>query len=96
MFKNKRYVTRGIAAAIFPQMQTLLWYLIDSMDGPEKDYLQVFQLEPDGEKQRVLHTQEEPPYRNEHLLKFGDVPVRVKIFVIDDGDHSTMLLAEEY
>lgn len=96
MFQNKRYVTRGISAALSPPMQTLLWFLIDSMDVPEKDYLQVFQLEPDGEIQRVLHTQEEPPYRSEHLLKFGDTPISAKILVIDDGDHSTMLLAEEY
>ncbi len=95
MFQNDRYVTKGIANTLSVPMQMLLWYLIDSME-PEKDYLQVFELGSDGEKQKIVHTQEQPPFRMEHLLNFGEPPVRAKVFVIDDSDHSTMLLAEEY
>ena len=96
MFQNDRYVTRGIADIVSPALQMLLWYLVDSMETAEKDYLQVFQLEADGEKQKIIHTQEQPPFRAEHLLCFGDTPIQAKIFLIDDEDHSTMLLAEEY
>lgn len=96
MFENDRYVTRGVQASVSLPLQTLLWYLIDSMDVPEKDWLQVFELEPAESGQRIVHIQEKPLYRNEHVLRFGDVPLRAKLFVIDDGDHSTMLLADEY
>jgi hypothetical protein len=95
MFQNDRYVTKGIANTLSVPMQMLLWYLIDTMEK-EKDYLQVFELEPDGEKQKIIHTPEQPPFRSEPLLNFGEPPVRAKIFVIDDKDYSTMLLAEEY
>lgn len=64
-----------------------------------QDYLQVFDLsivENDKKKlQKIIHSQEEPEYRKEYILEFAD-PVETKIFVIDDEDHSTMLLAEEY
>lgn len=95
MFQNDRYVTKGIANTLSLPMQMLLWYLIDTMET-EKDYLQVFELEPDGERQKIVHTQEQPPFRMEHLLNFGEPPVRAKVFAIDDSDHSTMLLADEY
>lgn len=91
-----RYATRGVMAELSAPMQLMLWYLIDIMEADQKDWLQVFTLEPADGKQRITHTQEEPPYRKEHLLIFGEPPVRAKIFVIDDGNHSTMLLAEEY
>ena len=96
MFQNDCYTTRGVQATVSAPLQLLLWYLIDSMDAAEKDWLQVFELEPAEKGQRIIHTQEKPPYRNEHALRFGDVPLRAKLFVIDDGDHSTMLLADEY
>ena len=61
---------------------------------PPKDYLQVFEISGAHDKVKVIHTQEEPEYRREYLW---DAPVFCgKIFVIDDGDHSTMLLVEEY
>lgn len=96
MFQNDRYVTRGIMNTVSVPMQAMLWYLIDTMEVEQKDYLQVLELRPEDGKQYILHTQEEPPFHAEHLLDFGDTPIQAKIFVIDDGDHSTMLLAEEY
>jgi len=65
----------------------------------EADYLQVFNLSAAGvggtAVQKVVHRQEEPPYRKEQILA-SDAPVGAKVYVIDDGDHTTMLLAEEY
>ena len=46
-------------------------------------------------KQKITHIQEEPEYKKEYLLEAGTIFIG-KIFAIDDGDHSTMLLAEEY
>lgn len=96
MFQNDRYVTCGVATSISFSLQMLLWYLVDSMEVEEKDYLQVLQLEAYGDKQKIIHMQENPPYRKEHLLSFGETSVKAKLFLIDDEDHSTMLLADEY
>ena len=45
--------------------------------------------------QHITHTQEQPPYLYQMDVPCTDA-VDAKIFVIDDGTHSTMLLAEEY
>lgn len=100
MFKDRKFVTVGINATVDLILQTSLWELIDKFDvGMEQDYLQVFDLSikvKDGKKfQKIVHSQEVPEYRKEYIIEF-DRPIEKKIFVIDDGDHSTMLLAEEY
>ena len=97
MFQNQRYRTRGIAYDLPPILQTVLWQLVDEMDVSEKDYLQVFKLSENGSEQVILHEQEQPPYKKEHHIKLCDTPFFVgKIYVIDDGEHTTMLKASEY
>ena len=61
----------------------------------DKDYLQVFSLSEHNSRQRIVHSQESPEYNREYFFE-NDSPVTEKIFVIDDGTHSTMLLANEY
>ncbi len=95
MFKNPRYATRGINAEIPLALQLVLWKMIDEMEAAQKDYLQVFILSSENGEQKIVHEQEQPDYRKEYTYS-SDCPVNAKIFVIDDGDHSTMLLAEEY
>ncbi len=93
MFKNKRYITKGISQKVDPLLQIFMWHCIASLPEP-KDYLQVFTVIADGKKLKIKHSQEDPEYEKECLL---DAPFYVgKIFVIDDKTHSTMLLAEEY
>ena len=76
-------------------LQMIMWNLIDDMPQP-KDYLQVFECTIVGGKQKITHIQEEPEYKKEYLIK-TDAPFFVgKIFVIDDENCSTMLLASEY
>lgn len=95
MFDNKRYITKGVNEKVSFLLQLFMWQCIDSMDV-QKDYLQVFKLSVENRKQKIEHIQEEPCYRREYLF-YADTPVLIcKIFVIDDGSHSTMLLAEEY
>ena len=98
MFTNERYLTRGINAEIPPITQLLLWQMIRArrMQGVELDYLQVFQLSDDNGVQKIIHAQERPPFQGEAVLIGVDPIVTAKIYVIDDGDHSTMMLAEEY
>ncbi|MEA5083616.1 MAG: DUF960 domain-containing protein [Lachnospiraceae bacterium] len=96
MFQNQRYVTRGVSSEIPFWIQMVLWVMIDAMEEP-KDWLQVFRLKGEGETLHIIHTQEEPVYCHEVTLPLNDEKeFTAKIFVIDDTDHSTMLLAEEY
>ncbi len=77
-------------------LQLFMSKCIDEMPPP-KDYLQVFKLTLEDGKQKIVHSQEEPEFKQEYLLKLADAPIFIgKIFVIDDGEHSTMLLASEY
>ena len=94
MFNNQRYITRGIIDTIPLELQLFMWDCVDRLPEP-KDYLQVFELRPSGSFQSITHTSEEPEYRMEYLIP-SDAPIAEKLYIIDDGDHSTMLLASEY
>ncbi|MDD7184562.1 MAG: DUF960 domain-containing protein [Oscillospiraceae bacterium] len=95
MFSNQRYLTRGVYSEIPIELQLFMWEYIDRL--PEnRDYFQVFELENLGNIQRITHFSEQPEYSMEYLLPTITNPVTAKVYVIDDGDHSTMLLAEEY
>ena len=97
MFKSK-YVTKGVIAEVPVYLQMLMWGMIDNMEVDEKDYLQIFRLNGSGDMvQKIVHEQEVPRYRKEYYVPVceGGV-VDNKVYVIDDGDYCTMLLAEEY
>ncbi|MGE4284513.1 MAG: DUF960 family protein [Clostridia bacterium] len=99
MFENDRYMTNGVKNTIPQYTQNLIWFLIETMKVEEKDYLQVFKLSAtkvDGTiRQKIAHIQEQPEYRKEYIILLGNA-ITAKLFVIDDGDHTTMLMAEEY
>lgn len=95
MFNNPKYLTRGVQSTIPSWLVILLWHLIEIMPVEQKDYLQVFRLQKTERGQHITHTQEQPPYQYELDVPCTDT-VNAKIFVIDDGTHSTMLLAAEY
>lgn len=63
------------------------------------DYLQVFEFNVKNGYLEIEHRQEEPLYKMVYRLKlletFKDLN-KIVIFVIDDIDHSTMLLSSEY
>ena len=98
MFNKNRYITKGVLSFIPVYLQNLLWYMVEIMPEP-KDYLQIFELKEhfEGEKvkQKIIHRQENPKYYQEHIISVKGA-VSGKIYIIDDGDHSTMLLATEY
>lgn len=99
-FNNNAYMTTGFSERI-PAAQKLM--ILDGINNarlfPECDYLQVFELTSttyEGKKaQKIAHSQEQPPYKKEHILLTDNV-VTEKVFVIDDETHHTYLLAEEY
>ena len=94
MFNNQRYLTCGVDNTIPIELQLFLWDCVDQLPEP-RDYLQVFDLEQVGMMQSITHRSEQPEYRKVYLLS-SESPITEKIYVIDDGDHSTMLLASEY
>ena len=94
MFDNNRYLTRGVDNAIPMELQLFLWNCVDGLPEP-RDYLQVFELSASGPMQSIVHSSEEPEYRKVYMIP-SDAPITEKMYIIDDGDHSTMLLASEY
>ena len=97
--KNNRYVTRGIKDAVPQETQFFLWSLIDDQvqNGNEMDYFQKFELKATENGQLVVHSQEEPKWSQETLLKVhDDCCITKTIWVIDSDDYQTMLFPEEY
>ena len=94
MFDNSRYLTCGVDSTIPLELQLFLWECVANMPAP-KDYLQVFELRPSGSMQSIVPSSEEPEYRKVYMIP-SDRPITEKLYIIDDGDHSTMLLASEY
>ena len=100
--KDQRFLTLGIKEGVPLEVQLLLWHLIDASDG-QMDYLQIFELHNDNHTNKliVIHRQEEPEQKREVTFQLGKYTKELqalpsKIWVIDDGDHQTMLLPEEY
>lgn len=96
MFDKDRYLTRGISEEIPLEIQILLWSMIGEIKI-KKDYLQVFEIEPiKNSLLKIDHRQEIPKYKKEHVVVNTGINSKVKIFVIDDGEYSTMMLSSEY
>lgn len=92
---KNRYMTRGVAVEVPPWLQNLLWFLWDSMEVENKDYLQVFRLSRSDGMQEIEHMQEQPDYKKIICVPAADA-IDAKIHIIEDDDHVTMLLADEY
>ena len=94
MFNNQRYLSRGVNDTIPIELQLFMWGCIDKL-SEERDYLQIFDLEQVGTLQSITHKSEQPEHHKVYLFP-SDSSITEKIYVIDDGDHSTMILASEY
>ena len=46
----------------------------------------------------IEHSQEVPEYKEKYVIDLENIEVNgnIKVFVIDDNEYSTMMLAEEY
>ncbi len=93
-FRNQRYLTVGVNTSINLPLQLFIWQCISEMTV-EKDYLQIFKCSCFDGKQTIEHIQEEPEYKARYLLNADTIFVG-KIYVIDNGRYTTMMLAEEY
>ncbi|WP_346879062.1 DUF960 family protein [Clostridium sp. UBA7791] len=99
--KNNRYVTRGVNEEVDIRLQLIIWFMLDKLKLEEKielDYLQVFKLRKEGNKVVINKSQEVPKYSCTYEIELEDIQIddEVKIYVIDNGEYSTMLLPLEY
>ena len=96
MFDRDRYLTIEVSNEIPLEIHILLWSMIDELNV-KKDYLQVFEIDPIGiNLLKIEHRQEVPKYKKEIIVRNRGIKSKIKLFVIDEGDYSTMMLSEEY
>lgn len=102
-FNNPGYMTQGFQASVPIETQQMILTCLDKtkQSVTEMDYLQVFMLDKFSSNgsylQRIIHSQEVPPFEETVFLSLPeDQIITTRIFVIDDGDHHTFLLASEY
>ena len=101
-FDSQKYITSGVRERIPLEILLMMFDSIGFMskktDG-ELDYLQVFKLETIGEEGSYLlnirHEQEMPEETIDIVVPVSE-PINEKVYIIDDVDHVTMLLTEEY
>lgn len=93
----QRYLTRGVNEQIPLHIQLFCWECYERVKATgDYDYLQVFELKQiEKEIQQIEHRQEVPKYHQVYQLR-SIHPIEHKIFIIDEEEYTTMLLAEEY
>ena len=101
-FSGSRYITSGVAENFPIELQVVLFSAVEQMRekvSGQLDYLQVFEIvtEVKGQKKflHIYHMQECPEAKLEFFIP-TDVEVNGRAYMIDDVDHITLLLAEEY
>lgn len=97
MFKKEnRYMTRNIVEEIPVEINILLWNLIDKLNI-EKDYLQIFELNPIEEGiVEIIHKQEVPEYEASIYIHNELIKENKKIYAIDSVEYSTLMFSYEY
>lgn len=96
MFKNFRVSTSGISYEIPEKLQNKIWELVDKTPV-KKDYIQAFKIKQCKGSVTIKQKQEYPIYvSKKHFVKSCSILKDKTIFVIDDGEKSIMMLAEEY
>ena len=100
-FDGNRYITSGIQETIPLAIQIMMFESLAYMErkAGELDRLQIFRLstiEKDGDLLlHIKHEQEVPEAKLSYIVPV-DESIDAKVYIIDDVDHVTMLLAEEY
>lgn len=91
---TKRFITSNADNRIPTETQLLLWVMYDCTPEP-RDYFHVFELTERNGLQMIRHFQEEPEWE-ETAAHHTDSAVTEKVYIIQDDDVVTMLLAEDY
>lgn len=101
-FESQRYVTRGVNNELNPELQLILWALLDEQiqSNVQMDYLQVFDLtttEGSHRVQKIIHSQEQPERTKAYSYPGINKPLHgITVWIIDSGEYVTMLLPSEY
>ncbi len=89
-------MTREIAENITIEIAMLLWDLIDNLII-EKDYLQIFEINPIGlGVVEIVHKQEVPEYKASIYIQNDLIKDKLRIYAIDSIEYSTMMFSNEY
>lgn len=95
MFTKERYLTREVADRVPIGIQLLMWDLVEKLE--ERDYLQIFELIPKySEIVEIVHKQEIPEVTSIYKIKNNEVKNKMKLYIIDNGEYSTMMFSHEY
>lgn len=95
MFTNARYLTREVANQVPMDIQILMWDLVERLE--EKDYLQIFELIPTGSGiVELIHKQEIPETTSIYKIKNTEIKNKMKLYIIDSGEYSTLMFSHEF
>ena len=95
MFTKERYLTREVADRVPIGIQLLMWDLVEKLE--ERDYLQIFELTPkDSEIVEIVHKQEIPEVTSIYKIKNNEIKNKMKLYMIDNGEYSTLMFSHEY
>lgn len=95
MFTNERYLTREVEHQVPIEIQLLMWDLVEKLE--EKDYLQIFELTPKGSGiVELVHKQEIPEITSIYKIKNTEIKEKMKLYMIDSGEYSTLMFSHEY
>ncbi|ASA24914.1 DUF960 family protein [Paenibacillus donghaensis] len=101
-FDSQRYVTRGVNNELNPELQLLLWALLDEQiqSNVQMDYLQVFDLTTENEGshmvQKIIHSQEQPKRIKSISYSGVNTPLHgITVWIIDSDEYVTMLLPHQ-
>ena len=95
--EKTKYETIDINERLCVDYRIIMWNLIEKMTKEvELDYLQVVEFTIEDDKvQKIKHSQEVPEYEKTYIVPMVEDGIQGKVYVIDDGDHCTMLWADE-
>lgn len=97
MFKKEnRYVTKEVLDVVPVEISLLLYELIEELNV-EIDYLQIFKLNPIGSNVvEIIHKQEVPKYESTRYIYNNKLEEKLKLYIIDNGENSTLMFSYEY
>lgn len=92
----KFYSTKGIQEKMPFSLQMICLELFMGRKEKSSDYFHVFELSvtPQG-TQQICHRQEQPSYESVLEIEVED-PIELKVWMIDEVEHVTLLLPKEY
>lgn len=103
MFDKEKYITSHANDILPLALQIAMWKSIEQwrVANISLDYLQVFELSTENANGRsiqvIRHSQEQPEKSETIQIECeGFEPVNDKVYVIDDVEYATMLMASDY